>query len=310
VLDISRLDAGAMKPQESVFRLEEMLRQIGTDFMPLAAAKSLELRIVPSSLVVETDRNLLRRLVQNLVSNAIKYTRAGKIIVGVRRRGDLAEIQVLDSGIGIEADKLNSVFQEFRRLDDGIREAEGLGLGLSIVDRIARVLRVEIRMRSEKGKGTTASVLLPVSSAEEPRVVRRIRPQQAPQIALSGLQVIAIDNDPRILDGMRLLLEGWGCRVDTFSGLAAFVNRRQRPETPDMVLADYHLDGETGLEAIARLREIYGRALPAVLITADRSQEVRDAAEAIDVPVINKPLKPAILRTIMMRVRRMAPAAE
>ena len=310
VLDISRLDAGAMKPQESVFRLEEMLRQIGTDFMPLAAAKFLELRIVPSSLVVETDRNLLRRLVQNLVSNAIKYTRAGKIIVGVRRRGDLAEIQVLDSGIGIEADKLNSVFQEFRRLDDGIREAEGLGLGLSIVDRIARVLRVEIRMRSEKGKGTTASVLLPVSSAEEPRVVRRIRPQQAPQIALSGLQVIAIDNDPRILDGMRLLLEGWGCRVDTFSGLAAFVNRRQRPETPDMVLADYHLDGETGLEAIARLREIYGRALPAVLITADRSQEVRDAAEAIDVPVINKPLKPAILRTIMMRVRRMAPAAE
>ena len=265
---------------------------------------------MPSSLVVETDRNLLRRLVQNLVSNASKYTRSGKIVVGVRRRGDLAEIQVHDSGIGIEADKLNSVFQEFRRLDDGIREAEGLGLGLSIVDRIARVLRVEIRMRSEKGKGTTASVLLPVSSVAQPRVVRRMRPQQAPQIALSGLQVIAIDNDPRILDGMRLLLEGWGCRVETFSGLAAFASRRQRPEIPDMVLADYHLDGETGLEAIARLREIYARALPAVLITADRSQEVRDAAEAIDVPVINKPLKPAVLRTIMMRVRRMATIGE
>ena len=192
---------------------------------------------------------------------------------------------MLDSGIGIEADKLNSVFQEFRRLDDGIREAEGLGLGLSIVDRIARVLRVEIRMRSEKGKGTTASVLLPVSSAEEPRVVRRIRPQQAPQIALSGLQVIAIDNDPRILDGMRLLLEGWGCRVDTFSGLAAFVNRRQRPETPDMVLADYHLMAKRAskpLHGCARSTE--GRAA----VTADRSQEVRDAARR-STP-INKPL--------------------
>src|SRR5690606_13931016 len=195
---------------------------------------------------------------------------SGKILVGVRRRGDLAEIQVMDTGIGIDGDKLNSVFQEFRRLDEGIREAEGLGLGLSIVDRIARVLRIELRMRSQKGKGTAASVLLPICRAEEPHAVQPTKAQYAPQIALNGLQVIAIDNDPRILDGMKLLLEGWGCRVDTLSGVAAFMNRRQRPGLPDLILADYHLDEETGLEAIARLREFYRAPLPAVLITADR----------------------------------------
>ena len=170
VLDISRLDAGAMKPAETVFKLDGLLRQIGTDFQPMAAAKNLELVIVPSSLAVKTDRNLLRRLIQNLVSNAIKYTRKGRVLVGVRRRGELAEIQVIDTGIGIADDKLNTVFREFTRLDEGAREAQGLGLGLSIVDRIARVLRLEIQIGSRKGKGTRFSVVLPVTEASEPPV--------------------------------------------------------------------------------------------------------------------------------------------
>ena len=307
VLDISRLDAGAMKPAETVFRLDGLLRQIGTDFQPMAAEKRLELTIVPSSLTVHTDRNLLRRLIQNLVSNAVKYTRSGRILVGVRRRGELAEIQVFDTGIGIPADKLNSVFREFTRLEAGAREAQGLGLGLSIVDRIARVLRLELQINSGRGKGTRFSVILPVTEEQEPAKPNEVRPLLQPAAALTGMTVLCIDNDARILEGMRLLLQGWGCNVVTHSGSQSI--ERSDAIHPDIILADYHLDGENGLDLIRKLRGRYGQATPAVLITADRSNEVRAAAELIDVPVINKPLKPAVLRSMITRFRRMAPAA-
>ncbi|TPM00428.1 MULTISPECIES: PAS domain-containing hybrid sensor histidine kinase/response regulator [unclassified Mesorhizobium] len=307
VLDISRLDAGAMKPDDTAFNLDALLRQIGNDFRPLAAEKQLKLTIMPSSLTVMTDRNLLRRLIQNLVSNAIKYTRHGRILVGVRRRGELAEIQVIDTGIGIAGDKLNTVFREFTRLDEGAREAEGLGLGLSIVDRIARVLRLEIRIFSNPGKGTRFSVILPVAAVQEPKREVETRAPARAAASLAGLSVLCIDNDARILEGMRLLLEGWGCAVETVSGTT---NRDIAIRRPDIVLADYHLDGETGLDAIVGLRAIHGDDLPAVLVTADRSNEVRTAAAGLDVPVINKPLKPAVLRSMMARVRPLAPAAE
>lgn len=310
VLDISRLDAGAMKPAETVFRLDGLLRQIGTDFLPLARAKNLDLVIVPSSLAVNTDRNLFRRLIQNLVSNAIKYTRTGRILVGARRRGELVEIQVIDTGIGIAPDKLGTVFNEFTRLDDGMREAEGLGLGLSIVDRIARVLRLEIGIRSEKNKGTRFSVILPVTTAAELPAASSARPRVQAGAVLDGLNVVCIDNDARILEGMRLLLEGWGCSVRTYSGSTAFMSDSSDLASPEIILADYHLDGENGLDVIKTLRNVFGEATPAVLITADRSNEVRAAADAMDVAVLNKPLKPAMLRSMMNRMRRMAHAAE
>ena len=309
VLDISRLDAGAMKPEATSFRLDGLLRQIGNDFRPLAAEKRLDLSIVGSSLIVDTDRNLLRRLIQNLVSNAIKYTRHGRIVVGVRRRGDLAEVQVIDTGIGIAGEKLSTVFREFTRLEEGAREAEGLGLGLSIVDRIARVLRLEIRIFSRPGRGTRFSVILPVAAGG--RMAKEARPGQGARGAatLDGLNVACVDNDRRILDGMRLLLEGWGCNVATYSGLRAIGAGPVEPP-PDVILADYHLDGDTGLDAIERLRVLHGGEIPAVLVTADRSGEVRAAAARLDVPVINKPVKPAVLRSMMARIRPLASAAE
>nr|WP_210320101.1 NahK/ErcS family hybrid sensor histidine kinase/response regulator [Pseudaminobacter soli] len=310
VLDISRLDAGAMKPVETVFRLDALLRQIATDFLPLAHAKDLELTIVPSSLKVETDRNLLRRLVQNLVSNAVKYTRKGRVLVGVRRRGDLAEIQVFDTGIGIPSDKLSSVFQEFTRLDDAMREAQGLGLGLSIVDRIARVLRLELRIHSVHGKGTCFSVLMPICAAAETPVSVDARPKLAAATALHGLSVLCVDNEPRILEGMKLLLEGWGCEVRTATGRTEIFADDQRLPAPDVILADFHLDGETGLDLIRDLRLRWEVSVPAILVTADRSSEVRAAAGEADIPILNKPLKPAALRTLMSRIRRMAEAAE
>jgi signal transduction histidine kinase len=310
VLDISRLDAGAMKPQITAFSLGPLLRQIETDFLPQAREKGLRLRVVPSSIVVQTDRNLFRRLIQNLVSNAIKYTRSGSVLVGVRRRGSLVEILVADTGIGIPEDKLNTVFREFTRLDEGAREAQGLGLGLSIVDRIARVLNLEIRLDSDLGKGTRFSVVLPVAAAPE-TTQAGATPGPAPSgSSVSGLAVLCIDNDARILDGMRLLLGGWGCRVETAAGSGDLFRHDADQAPPDLILADYHLDGETGLDLIVALRRRWGAAVPAVLITADRSAEVRARADELDVAVAGKPVKPATLRAHLTRIRRMAAAAE
>ena len=308
VLDISRLDAGAMKPQNSVFGLDGLLRQIGTDFQPLAREKGLRLRIVPSSINVATDRNLLRRLVQNLVSNAIKYTRTGSVLIGVRRRGQLAEIHVLDTGIGIPEDKLNTVFREFTRLDEGAREAQGLGLGLSIVDRLARVLRLELRLASH-GRGTVFSVILPVTQEQAmPEPNRRQRERPNP-FAASGMTIYCIDNDSRILEGMRTLLQGWGCTVVAIGGSADLDRLRPRPPRPDLIFADYHLDGETGFDLIERLRKEFGD-VPAALITADRSDDVRARAERLDVPVLSKPIKPAALRSMLVRWQKAPAAAE
>lgn len=308
VLDISRLDAGAMKPQATVFSLESLLRQIGTDFQPLAREKNLRLRIVPSRIAVMTDRNLFRRLLQNLVSNAIKYTRSGSVLIGARRRGSLVEIQVVDTGIGIPADKLNTVFQEFLRLDEGAREAQGLGLGLSIVDRIARVLRLELRLGST-GKGTTFSVLLPISAAQELSVPERSRIERQGVFSVDGMIVYCIDNDERILEGMRLLLEGWGCRAVTISGTSALnaMDEKDLPQ-PDIVFADYHLDDETGFDLIASLRLRFGTEVPAVLVTADRSADVRQQAANLDIPILNKPVKPAALRSMLARHQHAAAA--
>lgn len=308
VLDISRLDTGALKPSQSVFKLDELLRQISTDFQPLAAEKGLRLTIVPSSLAVNTDRNLLRRLVQNLVSNAIKYTPEGHVLVGVRRRGALVELQVLDTGIGIADDKLNTVFHEFTRLDEGMRQAQGLGLGLSIVDRIARVLRLEIQLSSQCEKGTRFSVIMPRSNAPAAKPPAPARPPGARQIMLDGLNVICIDNDARILDGMSRLLEGWGCAVRTATGSAVLPDMTASP--PDVILADYHLNGENGLDMIAALRSRYGKDIPAILITADRSNEVRAQAEGLDALIVNKPLRPASLRTLLTRCRQMLEAVD
>lgn len=305
VLDISRLDTGAMKPNVTTFPIAALLRQIETDFMPLAKKKGLAFKVVKSSFHVRTDRNLLQRLVQNLVSNAIKYTRTGGVVVGVKRRDGMIEVQVADSGIGIAQDKSRVVFREFIRLEEGVRESEGLGLGLSIVDRISRVLKLPLAMKSAINKGTLMSLTLtPVPPSAE-YVDQAVRPASGISNRMPALNLLCVDNDKRILEGMRSLLNQWGCRVNTVTSGQEAVKTVERP---DAVLADYHLDHENGLQVIALLREKFGKDLSALLLTADRSNEVRSLAEAADVVIINKPVKPAALRAALMRNRSEMPA--
>lgn len=310
LLDISRLDSGALKPQISIFRLDEMMRQLAVEFEPVAAAKGLRLDFAPCSLSVRSDRKLLRRLLQNLVSNAIKYTPKGRVLVGARRRGSEVSLEVIDTGQGIPETQQRLVFQEFQRLDQGARVAQGLGLGLSIVERIARVLDHPIGLRSRPGRGSRFSVALPVAA---PVPEAAVDPAPPPQrvASLDGLRVLAIDNEAAILAGMRGLLGGWGCEVETATSLAdahAVLRTMRRP--PEVLIADYHLDQGNGIDAILALRWKLGGAPPAILLTADRSPRVREEAAAKDIHMLNKPLKPAALRALLAQWRAGRAAAE
>ncbi|MPZ56090.1 MAG: response regulator [Rhizobiales bacterium] len=303
LLDISRLDTGAMKAEIVSFRIDDLLRQLKLEFVPLARAKTLELVFVPCSLSVKSDRRLLRRLLQNLVSNAVKYTPAGRVLVGCRRRRGKLWIEVYDTGLGIPKSKQRIIFTEFHRLDTGAKVARGLGLGLSIVERIARVLDHRMEVRSAVGRGSLFAVEVPCSTAQavqqSPRRILRLDPGQ-----LTGTSVVCVDNEPAVLDGMETLLRSWGCHVlkapDLETAIAAV---HESPHPPNGLLIDYHLDHGNGIDVVTALRHRFGADLPAILITADRSPVVRDAARRQNIQVLNKPVKPAALRALLAQCR-------
>jgi Na+/proline symporter/signal transduction histidine kinase len=310
LLDISRLDAGAMTTSITSFKIGDLMRSLEIEFAPMARAKRLKLTFVPSSLPVQSDRLLLRRLLQNLISNAIKYTPRGRVLVGCRRHGQSLQIGVYDTGVGIPVVKRGEIFKEFHRLEQGARIARGLGLGLSIVERLARVLNHGIALDSNAGGGSFFSVTLPIAKAVNfTAAVTSATPlSKAP---MSGTLIVCIENDAAILDGMKTLLKTWGAEViaaaDPDAAIAAIDAAGGRVTG---LLVDYHLDRGNGVAAIRDIRRRFGDAIPAILITADRSPHVRDAAREEKIAVLNKPVKPASLRALIgqWRTQRMAAA--
>ncbi len=300
LLDISRLDAGKLEPEIRPVALGELMLQLELAFEPMARAKGLELRVVPSRALVHSDPRLLRRVLQNLLSNAIKYTARGKIVFGARRRGDRVEIQVWDSGPGIEPAEQPLVFKEFHRLAATAVAERGLGLGLSIVERIGRVLDVPIVLRSVPGKGSLFSVRLPraVGTSRHDLI-----PDQKPAVGdIRGLRVLCIDNEADVLNGMQSLLEGWGCQaILAASGADALRRLDDLGAPPSIILADYHLDAGTGLDAVKAIRAAANQELPVVIITADHSLEVQREIRAMGLIMLRKPLKAAQLRAILSR---------
>ncbi len=309
LLDISRFDAGHLAPEPHAFSLADLFDQLRVEFEPMARTKGLELELMPTSLWVDTDRRLLRRVLQNLVANAVKYTRTGRVLVGCRRRGDAAVvIAVLDTGPGVPAAKQALIFKEFQRLEETSASVRGLGLGLSIVERIVRVLGTSIEVASTPGRGSTFSLRLP-------RAVAGARSHRAATVTVIGVDLagslaLCIDNERQVLDGMRELLEGWGCAVMLAESAAEAVAIMARnPGRPDIIFADYHLDNETGLEAIEAVRHAAGADVPAIVITADHSAEVQRRIRQSDCGLLRKPLKAAALRALLSQLMRQRPAA-
>lgn len=303
LLDISKLDAGALEPRYTDFCVDDVLATLGVEFGIIARERGIEFHTVPCRVTVHSDRQFLRRILQNFLSNALRYTRQGRVVLGCRRRGNVLSIQVLDTGPGIPAEHLErDIYEEFRRFQPRDEMgAKGMGLGLAIVQRMARALGHEIRVSSELGRGSVFSVEVPISSAEALVIPEAAIPR--PVARLDEALVLCVDNELSILEGMAHLLDGWACEVvtatDTAGALAA-LEEAGRP--PDLLLADYHLDGtDHGLKTIAAVRARWGE-VPAVIITADYGEEVRERVREVGFSIMRKPVKPAALRAIMSQL--------
>lgn len=302
LLDISRLDQAAVKPDLATYRLDEMLAPLVSEFQSVAEAAGLGLRVRFGDFALFTDLRLMTRILRNFLSNACRYTERGSILLAARRRGDQLRLEVWDTGRGIAADRLESIFLEFNQLDVGrAADRKGVGLGLAIVERIAKILGYRVQVASRPGHGSRFSIEVPLA-ARVPLPLSQQAPQPGTGNPLPGRRLLVLDNELSILESMAALLGQWGCEVLTATDQAAALEVLQG-RAPELILADFHLDhGVTGCQVVRRLREHFQQPLPAVIITADRSDQCRRALQQLGVPLLNKPVKPGKLRAVLSQL--------
>ena len=305
LLDISRLDAGVVQPEVVDVSLETLFSSLRSDFQPVAEIKGLGLRFRPVNIAVRSDRTLLRRILQNILSNALRYTRTGGVLVGTRQRGGIIRIDVADTGCGIPDEQREAVFEEFSRgkAPPGAELAGGgLGLGLAIVRRMAGALGHPVTFSSRVGRGTIFHVDVPLAfnAVVEPPPTPA-EAERAPGYGLFGTRVLLVENDIDVLNAMASLLERWRCDVRTATSTGETLETLGDTDwVPDIIIADQHLDnGDLGILTVAEARNYLGRNVPALIVTADPSQAVIAAARAAGIELMRKPLKPAQLRALL-----------
>ena len=302
LLEISKLDAGVQRVELADIPLNTLLSNLAAEFRPVADDKDLNFVTSWPDVILRTDRQLISRMLRNLIGNAIRYTDQGHVRIEADVIGETCRIAVIDTGCGIPPEQQSEIFEEFKRLDQGGNARErGYGLGLAIVQRIARLLDHPIELRSARDEGACFSIAVPLarpSGAESQTVIDR--EERGPGEGDAGI-VLVIENEESIRAGMKALLEGWGYRVVTASTAASGMEELgELGLEPGLVIADYHLDqGATGTEAITEIRSRRGSPLPALIITADRSMEVHDAVANQGLSLLTKPVKPAKLRALI-----------
>jgi Na+/proline symporter/signal transduction histidine kinase len=299
LLDISRLENGKFTPTIAPFPLNNLFDKLGAEFKALAQEQGLSFRVRGSQLRIASDAKLLRRVLQNFLTNAFRYAK-GPILLGVRRKEGHLSLEVWDRGPGIPEDKRQVIFEEFKRLDSHQTRAEkGLGLGLAIADGLCRVLGHTLQVRSWPGKGSVFSVTVPLARTQTLTHTAIVEPKRA---SLNGTQVLCIDNEDSILIGMNSLLSRWGCQVWTARNREECQTLLDDGIRPHLALVDYHLDhGETGTELMAWLRTQLGEPVPGVLISADGRPELIAQVHAAGLEYLAKPVKPAALRALLSR---------
>ncbi|MCM2308581.1 MAG: hybrid sensor histidine kinase/response regulator [Sulfuritalea sp.] len=307
LLDVSRLDANVITPDCRGFPVQVLLHQMESEFAPIAGQTGIRLRVMPCSACVNSDPVLLGQVLRNLLSNALRYTPSGRVLLGCRRRNGQLAIEVFDTGIGIAPDQHSAIFAEFYQIGNKARDRnQGLGLGLAIVERVVRLLGHTLVMRSEPGRGSCFSVSVPLTPTADGRPDAQSPDTAQAQIAgnLAGRRILMVDDEEAIRIGMCELLQGWGCEVTTAGSVAEALDRAAAgPAAIDAVISDMGLPGQgNGIDAIAALRERFGSRLPALLITGDTSQAALQAAREAQLIMLHKPIKPARLRAALTKV--------
>jgi len=301
ILDLSKLEAGVIRPALQPVALDHLFASLMTDLSPLATRKPLLLTRRRSDATVLTDPLMLRRILQNLLANAVHYTERGGVKIAARRRGDKIRIEVWDTGPGICEPEQKSIFEEFQRgTASETARRSGFGLGLSIAQRMAETLGHPLGVCSRLGRGSMFHVSAPFAGSAVALAEPAPDASSTDPYGFASIEVLVIDNDTSVREAMQTLLERWSCRMTFVSGLSELANLiTSKAYRPGLVLADYHLDrGETGLEAVLRLRSAYGADLPAVVITADHTAEVAGLV-APHCDILRKPVRPAELRALM-----------
>lgn len=303
LLDISRLDAGTIEPQPAEFALQPLFERMEQAFGLAAQSKELRLRVRPTRLCVATDPLLLERILLNLVSNAVRYTKTGGVLLAARRRGERVSIEVWDTGAGIPREEQRRIFEEFYRLPgSGDGRSQGLGLGLAIVERLARLLDLPLSVASVVGRGSkfALSVLLARAAAAEPSAA----PHLAVPAAFEGVTVLVIDDDAAARDAAQGLFVQWGCRVlAAASGGEAEALLASGEARPAVILCDYRLgEDELGTAVIERIRRRLAAEIPAVLVSGDVTAQLRQEVAAAGLHLLPKPLKAAKLRALLHHV--------
>jgi two-component system, sensor histidine kinase len=306
LLDVSRLDAGVLQPALRHFRLQELTARLTKDYGPEAEAKGLELDCMPCEAVVYSDPALLERILRNYVSNAIRYTDEGSVTIVCSEDAGSVRIEVRDTGIGIAPEQQRDIFKEFYQLDNPERDrTKGLGLGLAIVERVARLLDLPIEVHSTPGAGSAFSVTVPKGNPSRAGTDAAVRAAAA-TCDLAGLRVLVVDDEIGAREGMRTLLEQWGCDVTLAASEAEAIDATREADTlPEVIVMDFRLrDGRTGPQAIEKLKEQLGRDVPALIVTGDTAAERLREAKAGGYQLVHKPVQPAMLRAFLGNVRR------
>jgi len=308
LLEISKLDQCAVKADIQNVPLAELFASLASEFAPIAESARLKLRVRPCAHWVQTDARLLLRILRNLLSNACRYTEEGGVLLACRKRANLLQLAVWDTGRGIAAEQLEAIFLEFSQLGASHNGRKGVGLGLAIVERIAKVLGTCVKVRSTPARGSLFSLELPPGKPQPSRAAssEALLPELDP---LPGQRLLVIDNEPQILHSMGVLLSGWGCEVITAENQAQALSHLNG-EAPKAILADYHLEGsETGCTLVRDLRARFGEDIPAIIISADHSDDCRHHLAGLELPLLNKPIKPGKLRALLSQLLRRQAAA-